>query len=87
MTENEAKFEIIEHRPIIGFPKYVEALNIAINALEKQIPKKPISISSVENSMYVKCPTCKLRTVLYDGCSMDYCKNCGQKLNWESDAD
>ena len=59
-----------------------EALELAINALEKQIPKKPISISSVENSIYVKCPTCKLRTVLYDGCSMDYCKNCGQKLNW-----
>lgn len=27
----------------------------AINALEKQITKKPISVTSVENSMYVKC--------------------------------
>ena len=59
---------------------------MAINALEKQIPKKPKSITSVENSMYVKCPTCKLTTVLYDGCVMEYCKNCGQAIDW-SDTD
>ena len=35
MTESEEKYEIIEHKPIIGFPKYVKALNIAINALEE----------------------------------------------------
>ena len=35
MTEQEAKYEIIEHKPIIGFPKYVKALNIAIKALEE----------------------------------------------------
>ena len=35
MTEQEAKYEIIGHKPIIGFPKYVKALNIAIKALEE----------------------------------------------------
>ena len=61
------------------------AFSVAINALEKQIPKKPKSITSVENSMYVKCPTCKLTTVLYDGCVMEYCKNCGQAIDWSDE--
>ena len=81
MTESEA-IEMLN-----TFPKEDEMYDtaqMAINALEKQIPKKPISVTSVENSMYVKCPTCKLTTVLYDGCIMEYCKNCGQKLDWSN---
>ena len=83
MTESEA-IEMLN-----TFPKEDEMYDtaqMAINALEKQIPKKPISVTSVENSMYVKCPTCKLTTVLYDGCVMEYCKNCGQAIDW-SDTD
>ncbi len=36
MTEEEAKYTIIEYMPIMGFPKYRQALRMAINALEKQ---------------------------------------------------
>ena len=68
-----------------NFGNQKEAFQMAINALEKQIAKKPKSITPVENSMYVKCPTCKLTTVLYDGCIMEYCKNCGQKLDWSDE--
>ena len=56
----------------------VEELRIA---KEKQIPKKLASVMRIDNTKYVKCPTCKLRTVLYDGCSMEYCKNCGQHIS------
>ena len=35
MTEHEAQCILIEHRPIIGFPKYSEALNMAMHALEE----------------------------------------------------
>ena len=35
MTRGEAKYIILEHRPIVGFPKYVEALDVAIAALEE----------------------------------------------------
>ena len=88
MTENEAiKWQKSFKETYKGFPKDIDAAcDMAINALEKQIPKKPKSITSVENSMYVKCPTCKLTTVLYDGCVMEYCKNCGQAIDW-SDTD
>ena len=88
MTENEEnKWQKSFKETYKGFPKDIDAAcDMAINALEKQIPKKPKSITSVENSMYVKCPTCKLTTVLYDGCVMEYCKNCGQAIDW-SDTD
>ena len=35
MTEQEAKYTIIEYKPIIGFKRYVEALDTAIKALEE----------------------------------------------------
>ena len=89
MTESEAIKQFKERIDIPDYkkqiPEYYEAMEIAINALGKQIPKKPKSITPVENSMYVKCPTCKLTTVLYDGCIMEYCKNCGQKLDWSDE--
>ena len=95
MTESEAVEKLKNMRLFMQIEdenndcKFTEddykANEMAIQALEKQIPKKPISITSVENSMYVKCPTCKLTTVLYDGCIMEYCKNCGQKLDWRDE--
>lgn len=62
------------------------ALEMAIEALEKQIPKKPI----LEGDGYWDgelvldtwiCPNCdKDYEVDYD--DYDYCPNCGQKIDW-----
>ena len=65
---------------------------IAIQALEKQILKKP----TYEGDGYAPdgtfvfdewlCPCCETRyEVDYD--DYDYCPNCGQKLDWEDDDD
>lgn len=35
MTENEAKYYLLEHKPIIGFKTHNEALDVAIQALEE----------------------------------------------------
>ena len=35
MTEKEAKYTLIEYRPMVGFQKYRDALNMAIQALEE----------------------------------------------------
>lgn len=52
------------------------AIKLAIEALEKQIPKKPIDLA---NSTYSKCPTC-------GGFHFDnYCANCGQKIDWSDE--
>lgn len=65
-----------------------EAMKIAVQALEKQIPKKPIRHTAWEN---FKCPACgSAEIVQYDteyreydkDCKFEYCSDCGQKLDW-----
>ena len=57
-------------------------LSNIITVLEKEMPKKPELSRVNEDTIYCKCPSCVITTVLYDGCQMKYCKNCGQKLDW-----
>lgn len=58
------------------------ALAIAQEALDKQIPKKPIKTNNqdVRYSMCYKCPRCELN---FDMTGIaDYCYHCGQALWW-----
>lgn len=55
------------------------ALDTAIEALEKQIPKKPV-IVTIRNVDYPKCPVCG--RVLWG--KEYYCANCGQAVERES---
>ena len=55
-----------------------QAIDVAIKALEKQIPKKMEFIPKKFPCDY-KCPNgCKQ----YDEYKINYCPNCGQKLDW-----
>lgn len=91
MTESEAIKELHGIRPRGGIipQKRAEALDVAIQALEKQIPKKPIMRQYFENleEEYLCCPTCG--EILTDRIPADnktfyfHCMNCGQKLDWE----
>ena len=67
-----------------------DGMGIAIQALEKQIPKKP----TYEGDGYAPdgtfvfdewiCPCCETRyEVDYD--DYDYCPNCGQKIDWSDE--
>ena len=62
MTENEAIKELHEIRPRGGIipQKRAEAIDMAINALEKQIPKKTILKQYFDDmeEEYLCCPTC-----------------------------
>lgn len=62
-----------------------EAVYMAIEALEKQIPKKPEVL--IDTWL---CPTCAEKVeyqtmlgdnVLYHGC-YDFCPNCGRAIDW-----
>ena len=85
MTEIEAVKDIKENiLPCVGG----ESLVLAINALEKQIKKKPIMkpyFDDIEEE-YLCCPTCG--EILTDRIPMDnkdfyfHCLNCGQKLDF-----
>ena len=70
---------------------YYKANEMAIQALEKQIPKKPIMKQYFENlkEEYLCCPTCG--EILTDRIPADnktfyfHCMNCGQKLDWSDE--
>ena len=81
MTESEAIKELHEIRPRGGIipQKRAEAIDVAINALEKQIPKKPIF---TEDKQFALCPCCDMKG-LAD--KQEYCDNCGQKLDWSDE--
>ena len=57
------------------------ALDLAIEALKKQIPEKPrLAKFSDTGIVYSQdCPACKHK--LFIGTT--YCRDCGQKIDWE----
>lgn len=69
MTYEEAIIDIRENiQPIIGG----KSLDIAISAIEKQIPKKP---SETDKARCICC-ACVVKR------DERFCKNCGQALKW-----
>lgn len=58
---------------------FIEAFDIAIQALEKQIPKKVLSTWDKE---FALCPCCNGKG-LSD--KQKYCDNCGQRLDWSDE--
>ena len=71
-------------------PEISAALNMAIKACEKQVPKRPIGLDYkplIDSGWMYECPNC--------GCAVgenkyhtditqedNYCSQCGQILNW-----
>ena len=67
------------------FGQQKEAFEFAIQALEKQIPKKPIKsenqVVRYVNTYY--CPTCELGIT---GTNIaKWCYHCGQKIDWSDE--
>ena len=97
MTESEA-IKILQRDLQIqlenkSLPDGIEAIQIAIQALEKPIPKIPIRkpyYKDLEDE-YLCCPTCG--EILTDRIPADnktfyfHCMNCGQKFDWSDDND
>ena len=64
--------------------QYAEAFDVAIEALEKQIPKKPKLVNEdyTMDGIWVKdfeCPSCGNPYV-----DDSYCQTCGQRLDWSN---
>lgn len=84
MTENEVIKEVRFNMSEIGLndeaaKRVSEAKNIAVQALEKQIPKKP---DFTEDKEFALCPCCNGKGLLN---KQKYCDNCGQKLDWSDE--
>lgn len=92
MTESEAIKEFQQNIDMpFGSNISRKASELAIQALEKQIPKKPI-IKQYFKDMeeeYLCCPTCG--EILTDRIPADnktfyfHCMNCGQKFDWSDE--
>ena len=83
MKPEEAISAIKNNMPAKGtYTILTEALELTVQALEKQVPKKPID---AHRNYY--CPTCKDTWLLWDDAvpneSDNFCPSCGQKINWE----
>lgn len=102
MTESESIKEIRFNMSTIGLSneaakRVVEARDIAINALEKQIQKKPNdeiktipvidedgAYVDADTYVYLLCPICGNQVGL-DDCVDNYCSCFGQKLDWSDE--
>ena len=79
MTEREAIYHLCRISEIIPGYCRSEAFDVAIGALQKQVPKKPIHH---EGNVY--CPICdNLTNLIVLNGQKNYCKYCGQKLEQE----
>lgn len=74
----QASIEQLERvsRSMASIGETEDYTEVAINALEKQIPKKP---DFTEDKEFALCPCCN-GNGLAD--KQEYCDNCGQKLDW-----
>ena len=82
MTESEAKEVLQLNMPLVASKEANKAMEIAINALEKQIAKKPNKIERKRDEygfiyQLGECPLCG-KMVTDDR----QCCDCGQKLDW-----
>ena len=90
MTENEAiEWQKAFKKTYKGFPKDVDvACDIAIKALEKQIPKKPVinykNTSDDVTEIEYTCSVCGTNFVELTPCK-EWCPYCGNMFDW-SDA-
>ena len=75
----EERLEIPDYKTQI--PEYYEAMELAVEVLEKQVPKKPKRNIPVFGHSY-ECAYCgnELEVNSFNG---QYCHWCGQKLDWE----
>ena len=76
MTESEAIELLISQLTFNELNR--EAKQMAINALEKQMPKKPIYDNDNYHRTGYRCPNCNNTNPW----GYKFCKHCGQALDW-----
>lgn len=85
----EATEVIKANYPTSGYYMLRESLDIAIEALEKQLPKKTrengMQDGLIRKIKYYTCPTCGnclLTEMMNERQNTSYCWDCGQRLDW-----
>lgn len=88
MTKEEV-IKIVKENAVPVFPLQIEyqdwltAMDMVTEALEKQIPKKPINYDSIPHS---RCPVCNNSIKVFkDAHEYHYCLYCGQAIDWSKE--
>lgn len=68
-----------------NFGEQKKAFEMAIEALEKQIPKKPNRHEEDIIGEYYSCPNCMNNEL--DDIFDNYCPRCGQALSWSEEGE
>ena len=74
---------MVDVKAIVGGNEETMAMKLAVEALEKQMPKKVI-LGYNEQDL-ICCPNCKgelMSMDWYDHWKCNYCELCGQALDW-----
>ena len=72
-----------DYEPLLAEEK--QAIDKAVETLEKQIPKKPTEYDSVPHA---RCPQCTKGVRVYcDSAKVPFCQWCGQALDWGDNDD
>ena len=87
MTNEEAIKILTELKPIPvdGFKIIAEAYDLAIEALEKQIPKKPTRTRGKYGHTECACCGWVVESFCGDLEQYPFCPNCGQAIDWSDD--
>ena len=85
MTNEEARKMLKEIKPIPidGFKIIADAYDMAIEALEKQIPKKPARTRGKYGHTECACCGWVVESFCGDLEQYPFCPNCGQAIDWE----
>lgn len=78
--ENLKILKISEDDSSVGRLK-IQTYNIAIEALEKQIPKEPLNREDKSEISYGYCPCCS--NIIDNWDDIRFCGECGQAIDWE----
>lgn len=88
MTIEEAIKLLEIQKPVLGCKEYkkplMTAYDMAIEALEKQIPKKPFQDKDIYGTKYLLCRECS-KILSFVGFVARYCPDCGQKIDWSGE--
>lgn len=77
----EAAINFVDYCTPAETNEEVELAGIAIEALEKQIPKKPLTGIDFARNEYRIC--CECSAIVKDGeWRANYCPDCGQAIDW-----
>ncbi len=87
MTYEETLKLLEQHEYWAEFSYFDEMAKTAIEAVKKQIPKKPIQKYKHINE-YMYCPICdEYIANRYAEYKPPFCKHCGQAIDWSAEND